>query len=213
MDGRRRWGAQDFARFPCSALRVTRVVHEDIERILLGESQIRAGIDRLAGELTADYRGADLTVVAVLKGSCVFVADLIRRLPIPLQLAFIWAESYRAGTVPGRLELFGLPPSEEIAGRSVLLVDDILDSGRTLAAVRAEILRHGAAEVRICVFLDKPVRRAVAIEPDYVCFELEDVFVVGYGLDHGGRYRNLPFVAALKPEVLAASVSARERAR
>ena len=178
-------------------------MHDDIERILFGEQEIRAGVERLAGEIRAVYAADEPTVIAVLKGSVVFVADLIRRLPMPLQLAFVVAESYRQGTTSGRLELGALPPPAELAGQRILLVDDILDSGRTLHAIRAEILARGAREVRTAVLLDKPARRAVALEADHVCFEIDDVFVVGYGLDYRGRYRNLPYVAALKPHVYA----------
>jgi hypoxanthine phosphoribosyltransferase len=178
-------------------------VHDDIERILLGEQEIRSGIERVATEIAAVYEHDEPTVIAVLKGSVIFVADLIRRLPIPLRLAFVWAESYRQGSTSGSLELGGLPPQDDLRGRRVLLVDDILDSGRTLAAIRSEIRARGARDVRTCVFLDKPVRRAVELEPDHVGFEVEDLFVVGYGLDYAGRYRNLPYVGALKAHVLA----------
>lgn len=177
-------------------------MHSDIERILFSESEIRTGIDRVASEVTRAYSGRDFTVVAVLKGSCVFAADLIRRIPIPLELAFVSAGSYGAGTRPGELEVHFLPAEGEIAGRRLLLIDDILDSGRTLAGLGRALLQRGAAEVRTCVFLDKPERRAVPCEPDFRCFRVEDLFVVGYGLDFAGRYRNLPYVGALKKEVL-----------
>jgi hypoxanthine phosphoribosyltransferase len=186
-------------------------VHDDIERILIGEQEIRAGIERVAAEIRSVYANEEPTVIAVLKGSVVFVADLIRRLPIPLNLAFAWAKSYRQDTTPGRLELGGLPPDNELAGRRILLVDDILDSGRTLQTIRAEILARGARDVRTCVFLDKPARRTVPIEADHVCFRVEDLFVVGYGLDYRGRYRNLPYVAALKPRVLAGTAGEEAR--
>lgn len=188
-------------------------MHDDIERILFGEQEIRAGIERLASDIRAVYAGEEPTVIAVLKGSVVFVADLIRRLPIPMHLAFVVAESYRQGTTAGRLELGALPPAAELSGRRILLVDDILDSGRTLQAIRAEILARGAREVRTCVFLDKPARRAVELEADHVCFQVEDLFVVGYGLDYRGRYRNLPYVAALKPRVFAGQPTSAERTR
>lgn len=178
-------------------------MHDDIERILLDEEEIRAGIERVAAEITVVYSDDEPTVIAVLGGSVVFVADLIRRLPIPLRLAFVEAASYREGVRSGPLQLGGLPPASELAGRRVLLVDDILDSGRTLAAIRAALLASGAKEVRTCVLLDKPARRAVALAPDHVVFEVEDLFVVGFGLDYAGRYRNLPYVAALKPHVFA----------
>jgi hypoxanthine phosphoribosyltransferase len=173
-------------------------VHRDPATILFSEAEIRVGIDRVASAVTAAYEGQDFTVVAVLKGSLVFVADLIRRIPIPLELAFVAAESYREGTTAGELAVSYLPSQAEIVGRRLLLVDDILDTGRTLATIRDGLLGRGAAEVRACVFLDKPARRRTPIVPDFHCFTIDDVFVVGYGLDYAGRYRNLPYVAALE---------------
>lgn len=178
-------------------------MHQDIERILFDEQEIVAGIDRVAGEVTAVYRGREFTVVSVLKGSCVFASDLIRRIPIPLELGFVSASSYGNGTEAGELELDFLPTHHEIAGRNLLLVDDILDTGRTLSHLQVELLRRGAAEVRTCVFLDKPARRAVDLQADFRCFEVEDLFVVGYGLDYAGRYRNLPYVGALRRAAFA----------
>src|SRR5262249_6603929 len=157
-------------------------VHDDIERILLGEREIRDGIERVAGEIARVYVDDEPTVLAILKGSVIFVADLIRRLPIQLRLAFTSAESYRRGTVAGPLALSELPSEDDLRGRRVLVVDDILDSGRTLAAIVSAIRARGAADVRTCVFLDKPERRTVAIEADHVGFRVEDTFVVGYGL-------------------------------
>jgi hypoxanthine phosphoribosyltransferase len=180
-------------------------MEKDVSRVLLTEEEIRAGLRRVAGEITEEYRGGDLAVVAVLHGSCVFVADLIRLLPIPLTLEFVACASYGDGTLSsGEVRLTFIPGAEDFAGRRVLLVDDILDTGRTLARVREALRERGAADVRTCVFLDKPARRLVRIRPDFRGFEVEDVFVVGYGLDFAGRYRNLPFLAALKPEVYAA---------
>ena len=175
-------------------------MHEDLAEVLLDEDAIRAGIDRLAAEVTETFRGRDLTVVSVLKGSCVFASDLIRRLPIPLELAFVAASSYRDGTESGELSLDFLPAGNEIEGRSLLLVDDILDTGRTMHRLKKEMLAMGAAEVRTCVFLDKPSRRALEFEADFRAFEVDDLFVVGYGLDFAGRYRNLPCVGVLRPE-------------
>lgn len=180
-----------------------RSVHADVERILLSEGELGLRVRQLAAELGALYAADEPTVIAVLKGSVIFVADLIRQLSIPLRLAFLQAESYRQDTRPGTLELGGMPPEGEIRGRRILLVDDILDSGRTLATIRARILAAGARDVRTCTLLDKPARRAVALEAEHVGFRVEDHFVVGYGLDFAGRYRNLPYVGILRPEVLA----------
>lgn len=176
-------------------------MHDDVERILFSEEEIGHGIDRVAVRITRAFQGQEFTVVSVLKGSCVFASDLIRRIPIPLQLAFVAASSYRDGTESGHLDINLFPAEREIRGRRMLLVDDILDTGRTLHAVKGRLLDAGAAEVKSCVFLDKPARRKVEYQADFPCFEVEDLFVVGYGLDYAGRYRNLPYVAALKPEV------------
>jgi len=177
-------------------------LHDDVERVLFSEEQIQEGLQRVAAEIASFYPEGGFTVVSVLKGSCVFVADLIRRVPRPLELAFAAVSSYGAGTESGDLDVVLLPDEGEVEGQRLLLVDDILDSGRTLTALSRELLARGAREVRSCVFLDKPSRRAVDFEPDFRCFAVDDVFVVGYGLDHAGRYRNLPFVGALKPEVM-----------
>jgi hypoxanthine phosphoribosyltransferase len=180
-------------------------MQDDIAEILIPEEEIIARVDGLSAEITAAYQARDLTVVAVLKGSCLFASDLIRRIPIPLELAFVAASSYGSGTSPGDLEIQLFPSREEIAGRDLLVVDDILDTGRTLSRVHAELAGRGARSVRTCVLLDKRERRALAFEPDFRGFEIPDLFVVGYGLDHAGRYRNLPYVASLKPELLAAA--------
>jgi hypoxanthine phosphoribosyltransferase len=178
-------------------------VHEDLDRVLFSETEIRAGIDRVAAQVTELYRGSDFTVVSVLKGSCIFCADLIRRIPIPLQLAFVAASSYGHGTTSGRLEVDYVPAGGEIEGRRLLLVDDILDSGQTMHRLKQELLDGGAHDVHTCVFLDKPARRAVELEPDFCVLHVPDLFVVGYGLDYAGMYRNLPIVGVLKPEIYA----------
>ena len=182
-------------------------MHDDIQQILLSEERILDGIDRLAAAITEEYAGSDPVVVSVLKGSFVFASDLIRRLPFPLRLGFAAARSYRDGTRPGALEIELMPSEEDVVGRRILLLDDILDTGRTLSDIVRELERRGCEDVRTCVFLDKPGRRRVPFEADYRAFEVEDVFVVGYGLDFAGRYRNLPFVASLRPDVIAAQVS------
>ncbi len=183
-------------------------MHRDVEKVLFTEEQIVRGVERIAARITEDFRGEELVAVAILKGSCIFVSDLIRRLPLPMGLAFVYAQSYRDATTPGDLEVHLMPFDEEIQGRSVLLIDDILDSGRTMSAIRGEMLKRGARKVRTCVFLDKPSRRAVELDADYSCFEVDDLFVVGYGLDYAGRYRNLPYVAELKRSVLPAALAA-----
>ena len=153
--------------------------------------------------------GRDFTVVAVLKGSCVFASDLIRRIPVPLELAFLAASSYGSGTTSRGLRINFLPMDSEISGKNLLLVDDILDTGRTLFRLKQEMIDRGANEVRTCVLLDKPARRSVEFEADFRGFEVQDLFVVGYGLDFAERYRNLPYVGALKAAAFERLQSAR----
>mgnify|MGYP001798334057 CR=1 FL=1 len=177
-------------------------MHEDIDRVLFSESTILEGIERVAADVTEHFRGRDFTVVSVLKGAGIFSADLIRRIPIPLELAFVSASSYGDRTTAGELEI-SFFPTGEIEGRNLLLVDDILDTGRTMARLKREFLDRGAAEVSTCVFLDKPSRRDVELEPDFRVLEVDDLFVVGYGLDFAGRYRNLPYVGVLEQSIYA----------
>ncbi len=187
-------------------------MHEDIQQVLISEAEIVRGLDRLAGEVHRAMGDGPFTVVGVLNGAAVFVSDLIRRLPSPIELSFVSASSYRDGTESGNLVLDFLPTEADLVGRRLLLVDDILDTGRTLAGLRAALLERGAASVQTCVFLDKPARRAVELEADFRCFEIDDLFVVGYGLDYAGLYRNLPFVGALKPEAIERRAGVRSEA-
>ena len=179
-------------------------LEDDIERILIRPEEIRSAIGRIAAEVSLHYRGRPLTVVAVLKGSCLFAADLIRCIPLPLELGFAGVSSYGAGDHPGEMTIDFLPSEREVSRRDVLLVDDILDTGRTIDRLRREILARGARDVRTCVLLDKPARRQVEGAADFVGFAIEDRFVVGYGLDYAGKYRNRPFVGVLKAGVLGA---------
>lgn len=167
---------------------------------MLSEEEILAGIDRTARSVTSFYGDEEFVVVSILKGSFVFASDLVRRIPNRIELSFVGVSSYRDGTESGPLEWTLFPTEDEFAGRRVLLVDDILDTGRTLSAVRSELLEQGARDVHSCVFLDKPARRAVEFRADFVGFEIDDVYVVGYGLDWAGRYRNLPYLATFSPE-------------
>lgn len=175
--------------------------------ILLTEKQLAAGIDRLAAAVRAEVGGQPLTVVGVLTGSIVLIADLIRRLDGPVRIGMVSASSYRGpATRPGALDL-KLELLPDVTGQDVLLVDDIFDSGRTLEAMVVELRHRGAARVRSLVLLRKAGRAEVALEPDYVGFDIPDEFVVGYGLDFDGGYRNLPYVAVLDADDLAAHAS------
>lgn len=172
---------------------------------LLTAEQLAEGIERLARDVQEAYGDGPLTVVGVLTGSVVVVSDLIRRLSGPVRLSMVWASSYRGtATRAGRLDL-RLDLLPDLTGQHVLLVDDIFDSGRTLEAILADLRGRGAASVRSLVLLRKQGRTEVAIEPDFIGFEIPDLFVVGYGLDYDGAWRQLPHVAALDADDIAAT--------
>jgi hypoxanthine phosphoribosyltransferase len=173
-------------------------MREKIERILLEERVIHARLDALARELELVYAGRALTVVALMNGSLWFAADLLRRIDLPLRLETLRVSSYHGGRESSGVVQFEESWLPEVKGREVLVLDDILDSGRTLDAVCRRLLHAGqASSVRSCVLLRKNKERAVPFEADYVGFDLEDEFVVGFGLDYQGRYRNLRWVGVL----------------
>ncbi len=176
-------------------------MERDIDRILFTEDAIRVRVESLADEILERFAGRDLTLVCILKGSVVFAADLIRRLPVRLHLGFVTARSYGDGTTAGDLHIGGLD-TEPLDGRTVLVVDEIIDTGRTLEGVVASLREAGAPEASTCVLVAKRARRAVAMEADLCGFVIEDEFVVGYGLDYAGEYRNLPFIGVLRGGVL-----------
>jgi hypoxanthine phosphoribosyltransferase len=172
-------------------------------KTLLTEEQLREGIRRMAGEIQKYYEGKPLTIVGVLMGSVVLLADLIRLLPIPLQVELVQARSYRGGSVrPGPLVISTDLLSNGIQGRHVLLVDDIFDTGHTLWELIPQIDDLGPASVRSAVLLQKEGRVETPMKPDFVGFKIPDEFVVGYGLDYRDQYRNLPYVASLEPSEL-----------
>jgi hypoxanthine phosphoribosyltransferase len=171
----------------------------DIDRVLITEEQIARRVRRLTRQLQKDFAGRDLVVVALLNGTVMFLADLIRHLSLPLRLDFIGISSYGADTESGEL-VFTKQLRLDVRGRDVLVVDDILDTGRTLKRVCAVLREHKPRRLKICVLLEKKARRCENVRADYVGFPIPDLFVVGYGLDYAERYRNLPFVGVLKAE-------------
>lgn len=169
-----------------------------LDHVLVSEAAIRRRIVKLTDQINRDYRGKHLTVIAVVNGAIVLVADLLRQLRVPVRLDCVRASSYHTGTQAAGKPVVIDNLKLDIAGHHVLLVDDILDTGNTLSAVRALILAKGAATVKTCVLLDKKARRVVPFEAEYVGFEIPNEFVVGYGLDFNERYRNLPCIGVLK---------------
>jgi hypoxanthine phosphoribosyltransferase len=177
----------------------------DLERILFDEATIHRRLDELATRITNDYSDRELTVVAILNGSVILMADLLRRIPLPLKLDCLSVASYHGGTKSFGELVFRQVSLPDIAGRHVLILDDILDSGVTLATIREKLEAAGPLTVRICVLLAKKRERVRAVQADYVGFEIADEFVVGYGLDYMERYRNLPCIGVLRKELIAAT--------
>jgi hypoxanthine phosphoribosyltransferase len=166
-------------------------------QVLFTGDEIREAVERLGDEVRATYGRDELTIVVVLHGGLVFAADLMRRLDMPMRLGVALASSYRgAATSPGELQV-QMHPGLDVAGRHVLLVDDILDTGRTLLRLRDDIRALGARSVRLATLVDKPSRRVAPLHADFVGFTIPDLFIVGYGLDWNERYRNLPDIVAL----------------
>ncbi len=167
-------------------------------RVLISEAEISARLDELGRELSAAYRDRSLTVVGVLTGSLLFLADLMRKLEVPHQVGFLQASSYRAGTTAGQLcvnrEYF-----PNIAGRDVLLIDDIFDTGQTLSTLLSLLQAAEPRSLRSAVLLSKAGTQTVSLQPDFVGFKIPNEFVVGYGLDHNQNYRHLPYIAVLEP--------------
>ncbi|MCC6234289.1 MAG: hypoxanthine phosphoribosyltransferase [Verrucomicrobiales bacterium] len=173
---------------------------DHVDHILISEDQIRTRVSQLAAEISRDFSGHETVVLAVLNGTVLFLADLLRQLAFPMRLDFVGVSSYGKGTTSGDL-VFTRPTSIDVRGRDVLIVDDILDTGKTLDRVTTLVRQFKPRRVRTCVLLDKKARRQIKIKGDYTGFQIPDEFVVGYGLDFAERYRNLPFIAVLKPEI------------
>ena len=175
-------------------------MHPDLERILLTEEEIRARVAQVAGEICADYEGKDLTLITVLRGAVFFGADLARALQLPVGMDFLAVSPFPPGGEPGVVRI-AKDLDESISGQDVLLVEDIVDTGLTLRYLLKTLSARQPASLAVCAFLDKTQCRIVDVPVRYRCFEIPDRFVVGYGLDYQQRYRNLPYVGVLKPEV------------
>jgi len=175
-------------------------LRKEVESVLIDEKQIATRVSELAADIERDFIERDLLVVALLTGTVPFLADLIRNITLPLRLDFMGVSSYGNNTAPGEL-VFTKELKLEAKNRDVLIVDDILDTGKTLRAVMDKLDALQPRSLRTCVMLEKKSRRSENITANYVGFDVPDAFVVGYGLDYAEKYRNLPFIGVLKPEV------------
>jgi len=173
---------------------------QDLAEVLISPARISERVSQLAEQITADYQGKELVVVGVLTGSFVFLADLLRQLDLPCVVDFWKAASYGTDTVSAGEVSVEKDLTIEVGGKDVLVVEDIVDTGRTLAQLVQTLHERGTGSVKVCCLLDKAARREVPVQLDYVGFQIPDRFVVGYGLDFAQHYRNLPYIAVLKPD-------------
>ena len=175
---------------------------KDIECVLLSEKEIQEKVAEIGGRISSDFEGQDPIFVGVLKGCFVFMSDLMRQVSVPCNVDFMAVSSYSGTTSTGAVKI-NKDLSSDIWGRHVILVEDILDSGVTLNYLRNYLLVRAPASISIVTLMDKPARRKADVFADYSCFEVPDAFVVGYGLDYNERYRNLPYIGVLKPDIYA----------
>ena len=173
----------------------------DIERVLFTEAELKARVAEIARQIEADYAGKEIMLISVLRGSFIFMADLCRAIQLPCTLDFMSVSSYGKSTTSSGQVQITKDLSEDITGRHVIVVEDILDSGNTLSYLLKILENRHPASIRLCTLLDKPERRVKPVEVHYTGFSIPDAFVVGYGLDYAERYRNLPYIGVLKPEV------------
>ena len=176
-------------------------MHHDIEQILYTEEQIKQRVKELAAQICKDLGGEDVLTVGVLRGAVMFYADLVREMDIPLNMNFMAVSSYGSSATTSGAVRIQYDLEEDIAGRNVLVVEDIIDSGLTLQYLTKTLCSRNPKSIRTCCLFDKPSRRIVDFHADYVGFEVPDVFIVGYGLDYAEKYRNLKYIGVLKPSV------------
>lgn len=176
-------------------------LYQDLDHVLLTAEEIKAGVEKLGKQLTEDYAGKNPLFICILRGSIVFFADLIRSIDLPLQIDTMAVSSYGSGTETSGMIKMEKDLRESIKDRHVIIVEDIVDTGRTLSYLKGDLASRGAASVKLVTLLDKPSRRQIDIEADYACFTIPDAFVVGYGLDYDEKYRNLPDIGVLHPRI------------
>ena len=170
-------------------------------RELISEEKVNERIRELGAQISKDYAGKSVHLVCILKGACIFMCELAKRITVPVSMDFMTVSSYGSGTKSSGIVRIKKDLDDPIDGLDVLIVEDIVDSGFTMASVLDILKKRGLASLALCSLLDKPSRRTVPVNIDYCGFEIPDEFVVGYGLDYDSRYRNLPYIGVLKPEV------------
>lgn len=177
------------------------MIKDDIEKIMLDEAVLKETVKTIGAQITADYAGKEIVLVCILKGSVIFTADLARAINLPLTIDFMVASSYGNGTsTTGNVKILK-DLDQDVEGKHVIVVEDIIDSGVTLNYLLHNIKNRRPASLKLCTLLSKPERRKVEVVVDYMGREVPDYFLVGYGLDYAEKYRNLPFVGILKPEI------------
>lgn len=176
-------------------------MYDDIKEVLVNEEQLKECVQKLGAQITKDYEGKNLLLVSVLRGSVIFMADLMREIKIPCTIDFMSVSSYGAGTKSSGVVKIIKDLDLNLAGYDILIIEDILDSGNTLSYLKKILLTRNPSSIKICTLLDKPERRTADITADYSGFSIPDAFAVGYGLDYDEKYRNLPFIGVLDPKV------------
>ena len=176
-------------------------MHDDILKVLVSEEELKAKVAELGAQISKDYEGKNLVLVSILKGSVVFMADLMRAVSIPCSIDFMVVSSYGSGVKSSGVVKIVKDLDVPLAGKDLLIVEDILDSGLTLSYIKELLASRGPASIKIATLLDKPSRRKVDLVADYIGFSVPDEFVIGYGLDYDEKYRNLPYIGILKPHV------------
>lgn len=180
---------------------VSQKMNDDIKKVLIDENELKAIVKRLGAEITADYLGKDVLLIGILKGSVIFMADLMREIDVPCNIDFMAVSSYGNGTESSGRVKINKDLDNDIQGKDIIIIEDILDSGKTLYYIRDILSARKPASIKICTLFDKPERREADIKADYVGSLVPNEFIVGYGLDYSEYYRNLPFIGVLKEEV------------
>jgi hypoxanthine phosphoribosyltransferase len=176
-------------------------IKKDVAEILIGAEELQAKVAELGRQISEDYQGRNPLLICLLRGAVIFLSDLIRATDIPLEMDFMAISSYGNSTESSGVVRLVMDLKSSITGRNVLIVEDIVDTGRTLAYILDNLRTRRPADVKVCALLSKPSRREVQVGVDYLGFEIPDEFVVGYGLDYAENYRNLPFIGVLKPKL------------